>query len=201
VDYQRPSHEKARALGRQLASRILPQLRQTNTHFETQLPMSISARTITLPLANNVFLLAGYLGILDRGYVAWRTLRTEVALVTLGDASIASVPGEIYPEIINGGVEQAPGGDFPVEPVEVPPVRQLMPGRIKFVFGLANDEVGYLIPKSEWDQSPPYIYGAKHAPYGEINSVGPDAAGRVHAALKQLCIEARTRDNKPASRP
>ena len=202
VDYQRPSHDKARALGRQLASRILPQLQQTNTHFDMQLPMSVSARTITLPLANNVFLLAGYLGILDRGYVAWRTLRSEVALVTLGDASIACVPGEIYPEIINGGVEQAPGGDFPVEPVEVPPVRQLMPGRIKFVFGLANDEVGYLIPKSEWDQSPPYIYGAKHAPYGEINSVGPDAAGRVHAALKQLCIEARTGDDKqPASRP
>ena len=75
-----------------------------------------------------------------------------------------------------------------------------MPGRIKFVFGLANDEVGYLIPKSEWDGSPPYIYGAKHAPYGEINSVGPDAAGRVHAALKQLCSEVRTVDDKqPAS--
>ena len=122
VDYQRPSHDKARALGRQLASRILPQLQQTNTQFETHLPMSISARTITLPLANNIFLLAAYLGILDRGYVAWRTLRTEVALVTLGEATVACVPGEIYPEIINGGVEQAPGGDFPLEPVEVPPV-------------------------------------------------------------------------------
>ena len=64
-----------------------------------------------------------------------------------------------------------------------------MPGRIKFVFGLANDEVGYLIPKSEWDEKPPYLYGATHAPYGEINSVGPDAAGCVHAALKQLCLQ------------
>ena len=202
VDYQRPSHDKARALGRQLASRILPQLQQTNTRFETHLPMRISARTITLPLANNVFLLAGYLGILDRGYVGWRTLRTEVALVTLGEATVACVPGEIYPEIINGGVEQAPGGDFRLEPVEVPPLRQLMPGRIKFVFGLANDEVGYLIPKSEWDVNPPYIYGAKHAPYGEINSVGPDAAGRVHAALKQLCSEVPMVDDKqPASSP
>lgn len=186
-DYQKPSHEKARALGYQLASRLLPLLHDPGGAFTNHLPMGIRARTIELPLDNNAFLLAGYLGLLDRGYVRWRTLRSEVALVTLGDASIACVPGEIYPEIVNGGIEQAPGADFPVAPVEVPPLRELMPGATKFVFGLANDEVGYLIPKSEWDQKPPYLYGADHAPYGEINSVGPDAAGRVHAALKELC--------------
>ena len=186
-DYQKPSHEKARALGYQLASRVLPLLDNTNSVFTNKLPIGIYARTIELPLYNKVFLLAGYLGILDRGYVRWRTLRSEVALITLGEASIACIPGEIYPEIVNGGIEQAPGGDFPVAPVEVPPVRQLMPGHIKFVFGLANDEVGYIIPKSEWDEKPPYLYGASHAPYGEINSVGPETAGRVHAALKELC--------------
>jgi hypothetical protein len=186
-DYQKPSHEKARALGHQIASRILPLLDDTNALFTNRLAIGIHARTIELPLYNKVFLLAGYLGLLDRGYVRWRTLRSEVALITLGQASIACIPGEIYPEIVNGGIEQAPGGDFPVPPLEVPPLRQSMPGRIKFVFGLANDEVGYLIPKSEWDEKPPYLYGADHAPYGEINSVGPDAAGCVHAALKELC--------------
>jgi hypothetical protein len=189
-DYQKPSHEKARALGYQLASRVLPILDDTNALFTNQLPIGIYASTVELPLYNKVFLLAGYLGILDRGYVRWRTLRSEVALITLGEASIGCVPGEIYPEIINGGIEQAPGGDFPVAPVEVPPLRQFMPGRIKFVFGLANDEIGYIIPKSEWDEKPPYLYGASHAPYGEINSVGPETAGRVHGALKELCQRA-----------
>ena len=188
-DYQAPSHEKARALGHQLVSKVIPFLEDTNVIFTNHLPMAISAQTIELPLHNNLFLLAGYLGVLDRGYVRWRTLRTEVALIRLGEAAIACVPGEIYPEIVNGGIEQAPGGDFPVAPVEVPPLRRLMPGRIKFVFGLANDEVGYLIPKSEWDEKPPYLYGANEAPYGEVNSIGPDAAGRVHAGLKQLCVE------------
>ena len=69
----------------------------------------------------------------------------------------------------------------------MPPLRELMPGRVKFIFGLANDEIGYLIPKSEWDQRPPYLYGAKKPLYGEVNSVGPDAAGRLHAALRELC--------------
>lgn len=186
-DFQKPSHEKARALGRQLFSRILPELLDTNAAFNDHPALAIRARTIEVPLQNKVFLLAGYLGLIDRGYIHWRTLQSEVALVQLGDVSIACVPGEIYPEIVNGGIEKAPGGDFQIDPVEVPPLRELMPGRFKFVFGLANDEIGYLIPKSEWDEEPPYLYGADHAPYGEINSVGPDGAGAVHAALKRLC--------------
>ena len=81
----------------------------------------------------------------------------RVAVLRFGDASIACIPGEIYPEIVNGGIERAPGGDFDVEPVEVPPIRALLPGRVKFVFGLANDEIGYIIPRSEWDREPPYL--------------------------------------------
>jgi len=68
-------------------------------------------------------------------------------------------------------------------------LRELMPGKIKFVFGLANDEVGYLVPKSEWDQKPPYLYGAKGPPYGEINSCGPDTARLIHGALAEFCRE------------
>jgi hypothetical protein len=174
-------------VGHQLAVRILPRLAEPGATFTSYAPLAIRARSLEVPLRNNVYLAASFLGLINRGYVGWRTLRTEVALVTIGDATVACVPGEIYPEIVNGGIEKAPGGDFQIEPVEVPPLRQLMPGRVKFVFGLANDEIGYLIPKSEWDEKPPYLYGANHAPYGEINSVGPDAAGRVHAALAELC--------------
>jgi hypothetical protein len=115
-------------------------------------------------------------------------MRTEVALVTIGEASIACVPGEIYPEIVNGGIERAPGGDFDIEPLEVPPLRDLMPAGVKFVFGLANDELGYIIPKSEWDEKPPHIYGSKGV-YGEVNSCGPNTARTVHAALAELCRE------------
>ncbi len=145
-----------------------------------------------MPVENQMFLVAAYLGLIDRGHVRWKTMRTEVALVTIGDASIACVPGEIYPKIVNGGIEHPPGADFDLEPVEVPPVRELMPGRIKFVFGLANDELGYLIPKSEWDVKPPHLYGSKGV-YGESNSCGPNAARLVHAALAELC-----RETKPA---
>ena len=186
-DFQKPSHEKARAVGHQLAARILPRLTSSDLPLTKSAPLSIRARTMGVRVDNNLYLAGGFLGLLDRGYVRWRTVRSEVALLRVGDASIACVPGELYPEIANGGIESPAGADFAIQPVEVPPLRELMPGRVKFLFGLANDEVGYLLPKSQWDRQSPFTYGDKNAPYGEINSCGPDAAGSVHAALTELC--------------
>jgi hypothetical protein len=54
------------------------------------------------------------------------------------------------------------------------------------LIGLADDEIGYIIPKAEWDEKPPYLQNAKKAWYGEENSVGPDAAARIAAAIQEL---------------
>lgn len=187
-EYKTPSHEKSRAVGHQLAARLLPALHERNVARYDFAPIGIRARTVEMPIENKLFLAAAYLGVIDRGHVRWKRMRTEVALLTIGDASIACVPGEIYPEMINGGIETPPGADFDIEPVEVPPLRELMPGRVKFVFGLANDELGYLIPKSEWDVKPPFLYDSNGV-YGEVNSCGPDAGRIIHAALAELCRE------------
>lgn len=189
-DFKEPSHEKSRAVGHQLAARILPELGSTNTVATGFAPIGIRARTMEMPIDNKMFLAAAYLGLIDRGHAHWKKMRTEVALLTIGEASIACVPGEIYPEIVNGGIERAPGGDFDLAPVEVPALRELMPGRIKFVFGLANDELGYIIPKSEWDEKPPHLYGSKGV-YGEVNSCGPETAPLLHSALAELCRETK----------
>ncbi len=192
-DFGEPSHEKARALGRQLAKRLLPVLRRVRGSGMDYLPIAIHARTLELTVDNKLFLLAPVLGLIDRGHPGldkWNKLRSEVAVITLGPVSIACIPGEIYPELVNGGIERAPGGDFNIEPLEIPPIRELMPGQIKFIFGLANDEIGYIIPKSQWDQKPPYLYYAPKPVYGEINSLGPDTAATLHTALADLCRKA-----------
>ena len=56
----------------------------------------------------------------------------------------------------------------------------------KTVVGLANDEIGYILPKKQWDEKPPYAYGSKSAPYGEINSLGPDTAFLIANAFNEL---------------
>lgn len=185
-DFQKPSHEKTRALGTQLGKRLLDAVAHDSTTSVATAPIRIRARSVEVPLDNANFLLAGFLGILERGHSQWKAFRTEVALIQIGEASIACIPGEIYPELVNGGVVRSPGGDFDIEPLEIPPIREMMPGKVKFLFGLANDEIGYIIPKSEWDVNPPYNFGAKGAPYGEVNSVGPNTAFHLHSALREL---------------
>jgi hypothetical protein len=105
------------------------------------------------------------------------------------------VPGELYPEIANGGVVHPPGADFNIEPIERPPLRELMPGRVKFLFGLANDEVGYIIPKSEWDDRAPWLYGAPARLYGEINSLGPETGPAIHQAFRDLLVRQPRNDH------
>ena len=186
-DFQEPTHDKARALGRNLAARVLRHLEQTNVAAADRPSLRVRAHTLEIPLDNKGYLITPMLGLIDRGHTKWKHIRTEVALITFGETSIACIPGEIYPEIVNGGIERAPGGDYDIEPMEVPPIRDMMPGTIKFIFGLANDEIGYIIPKSEWDRKKPYIYGATKSVYGEINSCGPEVAPILHQAFRELC--------------
>lgn len=64
-----------------------------------------------------------------------------------------------------------------------------MPGKYHFVMGLTNDEIGYIIPKSEWDNEPPRIYGAEEEQYGEVNSLGPKTGIIIHNALKEILLD------------
>ena len=181
-----PSHDKARALGRRLAQAALAAVRAGAGAPQPEPRLAYAARTIELKIDNPLFRLAAALGLFGRGQPRLNTIRSEVAVVTFGDASVTCVPGELYPEIANGGIVRPPGADLDIAPVEVPALRKLMPGRVKFLVGLANDEVGYIIPKSEWDNQAPWLYGSAERHYGEINSLGPETAPQIHAALKAL---------------
>jgi hypothetical protein len=121
-------------------------------------------------------------------------VQTEVDYVQLRSrdgvaAEIATIPGEIYPELTNGGITRYPGADFLDAPFE-PILRAHLKSRYQFILGLGNDELGYLIPRAEWDDQPPWLLNRPQRWYGEINSVGPDAAGVVLRGLVGL-IEQR----------
>jgi hypothetical protein len=121
---------------------------------------------------------------------AGHDLQTEIDYVQLrtGDralAEIATVPGEIYPELTDGGITRYPGADFPDAPFE-PILRAHLKSRYQFILGLGNDELGYLIPRAEWDDQPPWLLNRPQRWYGEINSVGPDTGGLVLRGLVRL---------------
>jgi hypothetical protein len=127
-------------------------------------------------------------------YATGRDTQTEVDYITMLSggriiAEIATVPGEIYPELVNGGITRYPGADFPEASFELT-LREHLKSKYQFIFGLTNDELGYIIPKAEWDDEPPWLKGKKDRWYGEINSAGPEVAGAVTRALVNL-IEGR----------
>lgn len=187
-----PTFRKAAAQGRRIAALALGKFHSDSllTRVDSA-AIRLRASTIELPLDNKLFRLAAALGVLDRGMSGWMKLRTEVAVWRLGPATFLHQPGEIYPEIVNGGIEQPEGRDFEISPVEVPCLRDLMPGTFKFTVGLSNDQIGYILPKSQWDESPPYTFGMTEAPYGEINSVGPETGPLVYKALVKILEEVR----------
>ena len=186
IEYSKPTHEKTRALGYSLAKPVLERLRTTNAPTVPKASLGIVSRSISIPVSNPGFKLAPILGILKRGQQPFNHIRTEVGLITLGDCSFVCIPGEIYPELINGGVEHPAGADFQVLKKEIPPIRALLPGSVRFVLGLANDEIGYIIPKSQWDEKPPHTYKPDKKPYGEVNSVGPEAAPIIHESIAEI---------------
>lgn len=185
-DFRKSSFEKARAQGHRLADLVLNSIEQDEWTIMKTAPITLKAKTFQFKVQNNIFKLAGCLGIFNRGFVSFGRMRSEINLLTIGDAWILTIPGEINPEIVNGGIETPEGADYPGEPTEIPPIRELMHGKYNFVIGLANDEVGYIMPKSHWDTEAPFTYGRKKAFYGEINSLGPDAAPILYEQIRGL---------------
>ncbi len=180
------SFEKARAQGYRLAHAVLDRVKGGAWQTIEDPTLTLRAKTFHFKLQNKVFALGGVLGVFDRGFKHLKYVRSEINLLTIGPAWFLTLPGEVNPEIVNGGIETPEGRDFDIQPVEVPPLRELMQGDINFVIGLANDEVGYIMPKTHWDAEPPYTYGRDEAMYGEINSPGPDAGPVLHREVKSL---------------
>ncbi|MGQ9576390.1 MAG: hypothetical protein ACUVUC_13835 [Thermoguttaceae bacterium] len=169
-------------------------------------PMLARSRELFIPIDNALYLVARTAGVLKRDAFVWEgnpykaspfsgttaksprlCIRTEVGWLRLGELDVALIPGEIYPELVLGKVQDPPdpGSDFPDCPIE-PAIYGQLAGPFRMIVGLANDEIGYIIPKRQWDQKPPFCYGRKTAQYGEINSVGPEAAPIVCEAFRAL---------------
>jgi hypothetical protein len=173
-------------------------------------PIAVFAKPLAIPLANLGYRVAREIGVLKREGFQWTGdpyrpgdrapehlatgeigMETEVGYVRVGQLHIAAIPGELYPELVYGHFQEPaePNADTPNAPLE-PPVMKTLPGPKTLLLGLANDEVGYIIPKRQWDDRPPFAYGRTSKQYGEINSVGQDTAPILMQALADRVREA-----------
>lgn len=84
-------------------------------------------------------------------------LTSSVTAAQIGTTTLATVPGELAPEL---GRQ----------------VREWMPGERKILIGLGNDEVGYIFRKEDW----------KPGEYEESMSLGADTGPTLMDALRKL---------------
>jgi hypothetical protein len=100
---------------------------------------------------------------------------------------LACIPGEVYPELVDGGIQepQDPAADRHGEAAERP-LRSLLRAPVRLVVGACGDDVGDIIPISEWDEKAPFAYGLAAPPRGEETSPGSRTAPLLWAAFAEL---------------
>ncbi len=131
-------------------------------------------------------------------------VRTEVSMIRIGEAQFITVPGELLPELAVGGYDGSrshgkdivgKGNPNPPKLADAPKgpyLRDRMTGKVKFLIGLANDELGYIIPPYNFernDRSPIHQPEPPGDHYEETNSLGIEAAPRIVGAIEELLSE------------
>ena len=177
----------------------------------TLTPFEVRTTDVLVPVANDLYKVGWRIGVLERTFYQWEgdphpaapkettdltkpgAIRTELGYLKLGELEVAVIPGEIYPELVLGKVQDPvdPGADFPDAPVE-PSIYGQFKGKYRMLIGLGNDEIGYILPKRQWDAKAPYCYGRKKDQYGEENSVGPEAGPILCKAFAELVAGKRS---------
>ena len=192
----KPGHSKARTFGYSLANSVIDAFNENSFVPSPEPTITFSALEVELGIDNFMLSLGTLLGIVDSSpqfHLMPPFIRylSEVAFIQLGDATITGIPGELYPEIAVGGIENPKGADYTIAPQEVPHLRSQLPGKLNLMVNLANDAIGYIIPKSEWDNAPPWIYDENDETYGEVVSLGPNTAPIIHQTVIKLAEESK----------
>lgn len=121
-----------------------------------------------LPLANPLFLMAMQAGLLAGPLNDDATLTTEASLLRLGDTAIFFMPGEVLPRLGLAYKEEMRSAGI----------------RHAVLAGLANDELGYILPADDFIFPENPFEPGEH--YEESMSVGIEAGPALSAALSSL---------------
>lgn len=120
------------------------------------------------------------------------SMKTEMTYVSFGGENFLFLPCELFPELLLGGYLPSADSSLGLSPdVNPTPLKDIM-GEELTVFGLANDEIGYILAPNDYylSETNPFIdqptdkFGRRH--YPETNSVGPDAAHTIAGVFGKM---------------
>ncbi len=192
--------ESTRNIGYKLADYAL------NIKKEEKLKPRISyiKQEFYVPVENPVLTIACQLGLLNADayempYTDKKVLKTEISYYEIDDLKILMLPCELFPELAYGGYldedESAEGLSPDINPE---PLIEIADDDELLIFGLANDELGYVLPPNDFmlNSDAPYLdkaidkFGRRH--YEETNSMGPDTAAIIAENFEILMNKVNT---------
>lgn len=172
---------------------------------ETSISPIINVKTvpIVIPVDNVMLILARFMGVLNNGITkegqnGKAAIYSEVSYIELGNEQVGMflIPGELYPELETGNFLSAAQAGLGIE-ANYKVLSEMSGCAYQFVVGLANDELGYIIPDNDYvlHEWLPYIniandsFGREH--YEEVNSTGPNTARIILNAMDELISSAK----------
>jgi len=164
-----------------------------------------------IDIDNILFGLCGVLGVMPRPKFPngkgdlHVTMKTEMNYMEIGcgteggSVNILMVPGELFPELAYGGYLEADVAAAGGPELNPKPYREMANDPNLVIFGLANDEIGYIIPPNDFllSDNLPYLdraidqNGRRH--YEETNSTGPRAAMFFARAFEEILLTVKGR--------
>jgi len=160
------SWEEAQHIGERLARLALNSL--THSAFLPSFPLEYLRVDFTIPFQSPLFEMA----LQNRLFIEPRDvlpdISTQAGLLVIGPAALVHVPGELLPAL---GLQ----------------IKQSLHERgypISGIIGLANDELGYILPEEAYQYPDDPFHPGEH--YEETMSVGPQAGSRVLKVVREL---------------
>ncbi len=123
--------EEAEAVGSGIARVALDALK--NVKLSGDISMEVRRVDIDLPVDNRTLKILRWMRVFKRKLYNGMA-RTEAWVIDINDAQIVTLPGQFFVKL---GLE----------------LKREMKGKYKFVLGLANDEITYVLPPEDWDPS------------------------------------------------
>ncbi len=193
--YKSATFDKADAIGSHLGEMALAALDAGEVVDAPKL--NFQAQDFQILVENTALQVMYDIGVIDRdAYVDPDTnenwITTEMALINVGPLQMLSIPGELLPELAIGGYDGShvgspsyvfidPQNPNPPDIANAPKgpfLKERMGGTYRWLVGLGNDEIGYILPEYDFELSAdmPYVDEPEGDHYEETNSLGPGTA-------------------------
>ncbi len=187
--------ESTRKIGYKLADYAL----KISDEEKLQPVINYGRREFYARVENTILTIACMVGLLeaerfaDKKFPKLMCLKTEASIFEIGNKKMLFLPCEIFPELVFGGFlsgeESATGNGGEVNP-EI--LAHIVEDKNIMVCGLANDELGYVLPPNDFilHETAPYLengrdkHNRRH--YEETNSMSPCIAQEIAENVKIL---------------